>query len=139
MIVLDANVLIALLDRRDALHARAFELVEDHAWDTLCTSAVTFAETLVRPSSHGLAAAHETSLRSVGIRVVPLSRAVARGVADLRARERVGVPDATAVVTAQQAGGTLATFDRRLGKLARRLGLRLAEPHDDGGPWPFPT
>lgn len=139
MIVLDANVLIALLDRRDALHIRASELVEDHAWDTFCTSAVTFAETLVRPSRLGLASAHEAYLRSVGIRVVPVSRAVARGVADLRAHERVGVPDATAVVTTRHAEGTLATFDRRLGKLARKHGVDLAEPYDDGGPWPFPT
>lgn len=139
MIVLDANVLIALLDRRDALHVQAFELVEDHAWDMFCTSAVTFAETLVRPSRLGLASAHGAHLRSVGIRVVPVSRAVARGVADLCAHERVGVPDAAAVVTTQHASGMLATFDRRLGKLARKHGVELAEPVDDGGPWPFPT
>ncbi|WP_161968406.1 type II toxin-antitoxin system VapC family toxin [Curtobacterium oceanosedimentum] len=137
--MLDANVLIALLDRQDALHVRAFDLVEDHAWEAFCASAVTFAETLVRPSRLGLAYAHEASLRSVGVRIVPVSRAIARGVADLCAHERVGVPDATAVVTTQHAEGRLATFDRRLGKLARRHGVDLAEPYDDGGPWPFPT
>jgi len=130
VIVLDANVLIALLDRRDALHGQAFELVEEHAWDAFCTSSVTFAETLVRPSKLGLASAHEAVLRSIGVRVVPMSRAVARGVADLRAHERVGVPDATAVVTTQHAEGLLATFDRRLGKLARRHGVDLAEVLD---------
>lgn len=139
MIVLDANVLIALLDRRDALHARAFELVEDHAWDTLCTSTVTFAEALVRPSRLGLASAHETYLRSIGVRVVPLTHRAAHGIAALRARERVGVPDAIAVITAQQVDGMLTTFDRRLSRLARRHDVDLAEPYDDGGPWPFPA
>ncbi|WP_182046352.1 type II toxin-antitoxin system VapC family toxin [Curtobacterium sp. ME26] len=130
MIVLDANVLIALLDREDGLHTQAFELVEDHAWDVFCTSAVTLAETLVRPTRLGSAADHERHLVALGVHVVAMSRAQARGVAGLRARERIGFPDATAVVTAQGARGRLATFDRRLGKLARKHGVELADVLD---------
>ncbi|MCL9665403.1 PIN domain-containing protein [Curtobacterium albidum] len=137
--VLDANVVIALLDEGDGLHERAFDLIEDHAWDEFCTSALTLAEMLVRPASRGHADRERGTIARLGVTVVPVTDGTARRAADVRATRRLGMPDAVVLVTAQRLQGQLATFDRKLGRIARAEGLVVAEPDDDGGPWPFPT
>ncbi|MBP1300768.1 PIN domain-containing protein [Curtobacterium sp. 1310] len=137
--VLDANVVIALLDEGDGLHERAYDLVEDHAWDEFCTSALTLAEMLVRPASRGHADRERGTIERLGVSVVPVTGCTARRAADIRASRRLGMPDAVVLVTAQAVHGQLATFDRKLRRIAQAEGLDLAEPDDDGGPWPFPT
>lgn len=137
--VLDANVVIALLDEGDGLHERAYDLVEDHAWDEFCTSALTLAEMLVRPASRGHTDRERGTIERLGVRIVPVTDPTAHRAADVRASSRLGMPDAVVLVTAQAVHGQLATFDRKLRRIAQAEGILLAEAYDDGGPWPFPT
>ncbi len=46
--------------------------------------------------------------------------------------------DAVVLVTARSVGAELATFDRKLRRIARSEGLVVAELQDDGESWPFP-
>lgn len=55
----------------------------------------------------------------MGITVVPLTEATAERAAELRARhERLRLPDAIVLATAQEHGGELLSYDRRLSQLA---------------------
>lgn len=125
--VLDANVVIALLDEGDALHARAYDLVEVNAWDEFCTSALTLGEMLVRPSTRGLADRERGKIERLGVDVVPLSRDLAIAAAGVKAHRRLQLPDAVVVVTASATGGRLATFDRKLERAARDEAVRIAD------------
>ncbi|MDM7891422.1 type II toxin-antitoxin system VapC family toxin [Curtobacterium caseinilyticum] len=137
--MLDANVVIALLDEDDDSHARAYDLVEDHAWDDFCTSALTLGEMLVRPAARGPAERERSTIERLGVSVVPVTSSTAVAAARVRADRRVAMPDAVVLVTARSVGAELATFDRKLRRIARSEGLVVAELQDDGEPWPFPT
>jgi predicted nucleic acid-binding protein len=55
----------------------------------------------------------------MGISVVSLSDAIAERAAEFRARHgRLRLPDAIVLATAQEIGGALLTYDRRLSQLA---------------------
>jgi predicted nucleic acid-binding protein len=53
LIVLDASIVIALLDPKDALHAAALQASIAHAGEDLRVPASALAETLVAPSRAG--------------------------------------------------------------------------------------
>jgi predicted nucleic acid-binding protein len=127
--VLDTDVVIAALDRRDAHHeaAAAFvlRLVEGETPRLLST--VNYAEALVRP------AADEPTLRraidaiaALGIRLVPPSADVARAAARHRGRG-ISLADGFAIATAEAAGAALASFDRRVRRVLGEVGVELAE------------
>ena len=139
MIVLDANVVIALLDEDDGSHERARDLIDDHEWDEFCTSAVTLGEMLVRPAERGHAERERGTVERLGVAVLPVTSSTALAAARVRASRRVQMPDAIILVTARATGGQLATFDRKLRRVARSEGVVVAERHDDGGPWSSPT
>ena len=94
--VLDASVLIGLLDPRDALHARASAAFREHARDDVVVPASAYSETIVDPARHG--AAHidavDGFLDSFPIRILPVDREIGRRAAELRAKHRLGLPDA---------------------------------------------
>jgi len=82
--VLDTDVVIAALDRRDAHHARASAAVT--AWidagTDLLLSLVNYAETLVRPAeNHDTMRAAIEALTALGIRLVAPTPAIARDAA----------------------------------------------------------
>jgi len=57
----------------------------------------------------------------MGVAVVPLTETIAERGAELRARhKRLPLPDAIVLATAQELGGGLLSYDRRLSELARR-------------------
>lgn len=126
MILLDANVLIALLDTRDALHRSSFDLLEHHEWDVFCTSAVTLTEVLVRPAGRGQDQVGRRRLDEVGVKVLALGSGTAATASRLRASEAMSLPDATVLATAQQARAALAMFDERLRRVAGRTGVDIA-------------
>lgn len=139
MIVLDANVVIALLDEDDGSHERARDLIDDHEWDEFCTSALTLGEMLVRPAERGHADCEHGAVERLGVTVLPVTSSTAVAAARVRAGRRLQMPDAIVLATARAAGGQLATFDRKLRRIARSEGVVIAELYDDGGPGPFPV
>ena len=98
----DADVLIGLLDEKDAHHARARALLERHRDDELVVAASTYSEMLVRPLQQGTEHIIEGFLDDVRATIVPIDRAIARSAAALRARHAsLRLPDALAVATSQ--------------------------------------
>jgi predicted nucleic acid-binding protein len=94
--ILDASVLIGLLDPGDALHARATEGFRQHAADDVVVPACAYSETIVDPAKRGEAhvAAVDGFLDSFPIRILPVDREIGRRAAQLRAEHRLGLPDA---------------------------------------------
>jgi predicted nucleic acid-binding protein len=65
LIVLDASVLIALLDPNDALHTAARAAPARHAGDDLKLPASAYAETLVGPARRGQVAAAKRAIEAL--------------------------------------------------------------------------
>jgi predicted nucleic acid-binding protein len=122
VIVLDAGVLIGLLEPADAFHDRALTLVEGLATD-LAVHTLTLAEVLVGPARVGLAERVRSDLLDIGVRVVDLGADEARTLARIRVEHRLKMPDACVLATAIHLGRPLATFDERLAVAARSYDL----------------
>lgn len=104
--VLDAGVVIAVLDGGDAHHASAVESigVARGRGDTLVLPVSAYAECLVTPTRSGSAAVAvvDQFLDSLPIRVEAATRAIGATAAGLRARHgpTLRLPDALVVATA---------------------------------------
>ena len=127
--VLDTDVLIAALDRRDAHHRAAARGLEGLLGDgvTLLLSLINYAETLVKPAED------ERTLRTavdavaaLGIELVAPTASIARDAARYRTLN-VSLADGFALATAKAHRATLATFDRRVRRVLPRVGIELAE------------
>lgn len=104
--ILDAGVLIGLLDASDAHHeaAKVALATATRRGDALALPASAFAEMLVAPARKGedaIGAVNEV-LADLAIEVEPITRQVARQAAVLRARHgrKVRLPDALVLATA---------------------------------------
>ncbi len=120
-LILDANVLIGLLDTADAHHERAIDDVEaaDQRGQQLLAPASVYSEALVAFARAGRIRDAREAITAMGIAVTPLTEEIAEQAATLRARyERLRLPDAMALATARQLGGELLSYDRRLWRLA---------------------
>jgi predicted nucleic acid-binding protein len=108
--VLDAGVIIAILDSSDAHHAAAREAVTQarSRGDDLAIPASAYAEVLVGPyrQSASMAAKVDDFLAALPARVEPATREVARAAAKLRAQHgtKLRLPDALVVATAIDLG-----------------------------------
>lgn len=104
--VLDAGVVIAVLDADDAHHARAREAMATarDRGGQLVIPASAYAETLVAPLRDGPAGgdAVDGFLDAMPVSVEPATRQIARQAVELRARHgnRLRLPDALVVATA---------------------------------------
>lgn len=108
--VLDAGVLIAVLNADDVHHGRArgaLSAARDRR-DRLVVSASAYAEILVAPLRQGAASgdAVDAFLEALPASVEPATREIARRAAELRARHgtRLRLPDALVVATAAVLG-----------------------------------
>ena len=123
--VLDTDVVIAALDRRDAHHLDATKAVRSMIKDEtpLLLSLVNYAETLVRPAedADSLKAA-TNAIRSLGIKLIAPTAAMARDAARLRALN-ISLADGFALATAQARGASVASFDRRVRRALPKAGL----------------
>jgi predicted nucleic acid-binding protein len=120
-LILDASVLIGLLDTADAHHNRSIDDVEaaDRAGQRLLLPASAYSETLVAFARAGRLPAARDAVADMGIAVIPLTESIAERAAELRAsHERLRLPDAIVLATAQEEGGELLSYDRRLSQLA---------------------
>ncbi len=110
LIVVDASILIALLDSNDSLHLAATTALLAHVGDDLTIPASAYSEALVRPARAGRLAEARTVVGSLLLAVAPLTEAIAEEAAVLRARRQgLRLPDALVIAT-----GTALNADRIL-------------------------
>ncbi len=126
--VLDTDVVIAALDRRDSHHADAARMLTAMIEDgtSLLLSLVNYAETLVRPAEveHALRAAID-AVTALEIELVAPTPAIAVDAARHRAMN-ISLADGFALATAQAQRASVATFDQRVRRALPRVGLELA-------------
>ena len=113
--LLDTSIVIAALNRDDALHQAASRSVraerERHA---LAISALTYAEILVGPLRAGGRALEIVDRLAAQVRIVDLSSPIARLAAELRAARGLKLPDAVIVATGLRlAADVIVTADAR--------------------------
>jgi predicted nucleic acid-binding protein len=124
VIVVDASVLIAHLDERDALHAEAVTLLLDAAEQPLAASPLTIAEVLVGPARKDRLDAAVDALELIELQEIPFAADAAVRLAVLRATTNLKLPDCCVLLAAQDGRAeAIITFDDRLGREAERLGL----------------
>lgn len=120
-LILDAGVLVGLLDTADAHHAAAVDEVEaaDRAGTPLLAPASAYSEALVSFARAGRVADAREAIAAMGIAVTPLTPTIAEHSAELRARHgRLRLPDAIVLATARDLGAALLTYDDRLARVA---------------------
>lgn len=124
MIVVDASVLIAHLDERDALHPRAVEVLLDAADNPLGASVLTVAEVLVGPSRERRLDAAQLALGDLALQEIPLGPDAAARLAVVHADTGLRLPDCCVLLAAQEARAeALVTFDEELRAQAARRGV----------------
>ena len=120
--ILDANVLIALLDDQDLHHERAVDLVATAA-QPLGVHEMTLAEALVLPARIGQEETAARAFADLGIRRVPTDDDFALTLARIRASSGLRMPDAVVLAAAERGRCPLATFDARLARAAATRGI----------------
>ncbi len=128
--VVDAGVIIGLLDERDPHHLAASRALHElvAGTDRLVLPASALAEVLVAPSRRGAGAVGVVLalIERVPLRVVALDQPIAVAAAALRAKQKaLKLPDALVIATASVlAADRLLTTDRRW-PTARQLGIAV--------------
>lgn len=120
-LILDASVLIGLLDRADAYHRAAVQAVEaaDAEGIRLVAPASAYSEALVAFARAGRLPDARGAIAAMGITVAPLTAATAEGAAALRAQHpRLRLPAAIVAASARELGGDLLSYDERLNRVA---------------------
>ena len=132
--VLDAGVVIAILDASDVHHAAATQAVASAIGrgDDLVLPASAYAEILVAPYGRGADAVVtvDAFVDALPARVEPATRAVAAMAAELRSRNgnQLRLPDALVVATAMVLGAELVvTTDARWPRLPVPVELARAQ------------
>lgn len=123
MIVLDARVLIAHLDANDQHHAAAVDLLTSVAVEDFAASVITVAEVLVGPARSGHLEPTRQAMATLLVEQLDLSGDSAQRLAMVRAQSGLRLPDCCVLLAAEDHGGTLATFDARLGRAATNRGV----------------
>lgn len=120
-VVLDACVLIGMLDAADAHHERAVADVERADLDghELVAPASAYSEVLVAFARADRVREARASLEMMGIVVESLTAEAAERAAILRAKhDRLRLPDAMVLAASESADRTLLTYDARLRAIA---------------------
>ena len=129
MIVLDASLLIAHLERADVHDTRATELLLAHADDEFASSAVTLAEVLVGAVRAGRGESARDALADLQVRAIGLDADAGWELARLRGRTGLKLPDCCVLYAARvQAPARVATFDAALATGAAELGIAVLPP-----------
>jgi predicted nucleic acid-binding protein len=115
LIVLDASVVIAHLDRDDALHVSATNALHEHKDDDLRLPASAYAEALVDPAGKGMLDQARAAFDALRVQIVPIDRRLAERAAGLRVRERrLRLPDALVLACGELlSADAILTADRR--------------------------
>jgi predicted nucleic acid-binding protein len=124
VIVLDASVLIAHLDERDAHHVKAGQLLAESGAEALGASTVSLAKTLVAPARAGRLADASAALERLGVVELTLGAKAPALLAQLRADTGRKLPDCAVLLAAQERDGVVASFDAAL--IGAAVDLKLA-------------
>jgi predicted nucleic acid-binding protein len=127
-LILDASVLMGLLDSADAHHDSAVSDVEraDQAGRALFAPASAYAEALVAFARAGRTDEARDAIAAMGITVAPLTQPMAERAAGLRALYTdMRLPEAIVLACAEELEADLLSYDRRL------LQMRAGEPGDE--------
>jgi predicted nucleic acid-binding protein len=122
-LILDAGVLIGLLDTEDGQHDRAVDEIDqaDRADRQLLTPASAYSEALIAFARAGRVSDAREAIIGMGITVVPLTAPIAERAAELRAlHDSLRLPDALVLATAHEHDAVLLTYDERLARTARQ-------------------
>ncbi|MBK8295160.1 MAG: PIN domain-containing protein [Solirubrobacterales bacterium] len=124
----DTDVVIAILDRADAHHTKATEglreMIEGSVDLAICT--INYAEALVRPAlDRSTFEVAVDAIAALGIEPVAPTAAIARDAAHRRGLG-ISLADGFALATAEARGDSLASFDLRVIRAARKAGVELA-------------
>lgn len=128
VIVLDAGVMIALLEVQDAHHSWAVSLLRAMPLAQLTVNALTLAESLVSAAGRDEGRAAQGALVGLGVKVTELTASDALPLAELRAQTSLRMPDTTVLHGAIVAGAQLATTDARLARIAGERGVMVHCP-----------
>lgn len=121
LVVVDAGVVIAVLDPDDAHHRAGVNAFTAHAADRILLPASAYAETMVAPARAGRADEARERLAALAVEVPPLDADIAEEAARLRAAQSaLRLPDALVLASAEllQADVVLTT-DRRWSRFPR--------------------
>lgn len=127
MIVLDASVLIGYLDASDAHHGRAAALLTREVDDDFAVNLLTLAEILVAPTRTGQRDKVLDILDDLGVETLQFPAESAVTLAQLRAETLLKMPDCCVLFSARVRQARLASFDERVVKAARALGVGVAD------------
>jgi predicted nucleic acid-binding protein len=122
-LILDASVLIGLLDSADGHHDQAVDAVDQADRDNqeLLAPASAYGEALVAFARARRIRDAREAIAGMGIAVVPLTGPIAEHAAELRAAHgSLRLPDALVLATAHEHDGKLLTYDDRLARTARQ-------------------
>jgi len=125
VMVLDAGVLIALADDRDAHHLAARRFIEANIDERFAANAVNIAESLVHAVDGDVAESVLEAYELIGIIPLDVTGESAAPIARVRAETRLRMPDALAVHSCEREGAELVTTDRTLERAAMRRGVRV--------------
>lgn len=125
MIVLDASVLIAYLDRNDEHHAAAEALLAHLIDEDLGANSLTLAEVFVAPLRDGRLQAVREALSDLEIHELSFPIDTAVRLAQLRMTTRLKMPDCCVLLTADATAGAIASFDQRLARAAETRGVTV--------------
>lgn len=119
MITLDASMVIAHLQPRDAHHASATAYLHGHADQPLLIHSLNLAELLVGVVRAGRGQELLDDVHAIGLRVAVQHDGEPLRLAALRVETGLKLPACCALETALASESTLATFDERLARAAR--------------------
>lgn len=114
LIVLDASVLIAVLDGRHQFHERAVSLLDAVAAEEFGASSTSIAETLVFPARAGRLDEALAVLRGLEVAEIPMVTGSAEALARLRAETSLKMPGCTVIEAADRQKAEIATVDHNL-------------------------
>jgi predicted nucleic acid-binding protein len=126
-LILDASVLIGLLDSADAHHNSALSDVEraDQAGRQLFAPASAYAEALVAFARADRTHEARDAVAGMGITIAPLTATMAERAAAARARHsHLRLPDAIVLACAEELEGDLLSYDERLRQVSPKSDLQ---------------
>lgn len=126
--VIDAGLVIALLDADNAHHEWAVRVVRALGPGRLRISVLTLAEAVVHPVMAGRGEEALTAVRRLDLDVTSLTDSDVLSLAELCASSKLRMPDAVVLHAATRTSAAIATTDRRLAGVAIAAGLPLYAP-----------
>lgn len=127
-VVLDASVLIALYNDKDAHHSWAVDLLFQTIADDFHMSSMNLAEVTVQPMRLGFEKKFFDGINGLNIKVSGLSHDAGLELARIRANENIPMPDCCAIQLVIEKHAALATCDKAQAKAAKNLGIEVFQP-----------